>query len=350
MGWSITYSVMFLLTGVGVFLVGIVKFSNILQSGGTERVRGVFQKMGNNRFVGFGVGAAATTVIQSSTATTVIIVSLVNAGVMTLGQSTAVIFGANVGTSVSNMLLSLSAFRIKYFFMALVFFGASIKIFTTKKRLNKIADVLIAFGVIFVGLELMNLAFRDGFLGGEYLRDGFESMLTAASFPLLLILIAFVLTAVIQSSTAATAIFIAMAGAGLLDFISIIYLVFGMRLGTTVTALIAAIPASRCAKRAAIMHLLFNLLGTLIFLPIVWPLQHHIAPFFENLVSDPIWQITVFGLALNLATAAILLAFIKPTNKLVYLIIPRREGVPCHEPITEEEIHEETFQGFSDTF
>ena len=345
MVWDILYSVLFLLTGIGVFLVGIVKFSNILQSGGTERVKRTFEKMGNNRLVGFGVGAGATTVIQSSTATTVIVVGLVNAGVMTLAQSTAVIFGANVGTSLSNMLLSLSAFRIKYFFMALVFFGALVKILTQNKRANKIADVLIAFGIIFVGLEVMSLAFRPGFLGGEYLTNGFERMFQAVQFPLLLILLAFVLTAIIQSSTAATAIFIAMGAAGLLDFISIIYLVFGMRLGTTLTALIAALPANRCAKKAAMMHLLFNLLGTLIFLPIVWPLQHQIAPLFYAMTESAVWQITLFSLFLNLATAAILLVFIKPTNMLVNWIIKDKP-----EQIIIEELAEDPFQGFTDKF
>ena len=339
------YAILLFLTGIGVFLVGIIKFSNLLQSESNEYVKRMFKKMGNNRIVGFGVGTAATTVIQSSTATTVIIVGLVNAGVMTLAQSTAVIFGANVGTALSNMLLSLSAFRIKYVFMSLVFVGAFIKLVTKKERLHKVCDVLIAFGIIFVGLEVMSMAFGTN----AHLRGGFESVISATSFPLLLILWGFLLTAVIQSSTAATAIFITLALNISLPFTAIIYLVMGTRLGTTITTLIAAIGATKNAKRAAVMHLLFNVFGTLIFLPIIWPLEGVIAPFFESLVPSPVWQISIFSLVLNLATAIILLAFIKPMNKLVYLIIKDKPEQISIDEIKAHENHEMN-HGFTDKF
>jgi len=323
------FSGLFFLAGVGVFLVGILKFSDLLQSESSARIKVLFQKMGNNRVVGFGVGTAATTVIQSSTATTVIIVGLVNAGVMTLGQSTAVIFGANVGTALSNMLLSLSAFRVKYIFMALTFVGAFTKLVTQNKKAHKVSDILIAFGIIFIGLEVMSMAFR----GNAELTNWFERIIGVTSFPLLLILWGFLLTAIIQSSTAATAIFIALAANIDLPFTAIIFLVIGTRLGTTITTLIAAIGATTNAKRAAVMHLMFNLLGTIIFLPILWPLQHIIAPFFENLVPDPVWQISIFALVLNLATALILLFLIKPLNKLVQVMVRDKP-----EQITMEEI------------
>ena len=297
--------------------------------------------------VGFAVGTGATTLIQSSTATTIIVVGLVNAGVMTLGQSTPVIFGAIVGSALSNIMLSLSAFRIKYFFMAFVFVGAFMKILTKRKRFHTIADLFISFGIIFVGLELMSSAFS----GSDPLKNAFANMFEAASFPLLLILLGFMLTAIMQSSTAAIGIFIPLAGAGVLEFTEIMYLVIGSRLGTTIASLIAAIPANRNAKRAAVMHLMFNVLSTLIFLPIIWPLQHIIAPFFEGLVPNPIWQISIFSLVLNLATAIILLFFIKQINQLVYLII-RDKPEPiaiCGQVITPE-TESEAFQGFTDKF
>jgi len=358
MFWEVFYSVLLLLTGIGVFLVGIIKFSNLLQASGNDKIKDMFRRMGNNRMVGFGVGTAATGVIQSSTATTVIVVSLVNAGIMTLPQSTAVIFGANVGSALSNMLLSLSAFRIKYFFMFLVFIGAMMKIFTTKKRLNAIADVLISFGVIFVGLEVMSMSFR----GSDYLTNGFARMLEAVSFPLLLVLFGFLITAIIQSSTATIAIFITLAATNvydssgyavgrLLEFTSIMYLVIGTMLGTTLTTLIASIPSNRNAKRAAVTHLLFNVLAALIFLPIIWPLQHVIAPFFQRIVPNPIWQISVFSLVVKLSTAIILLSFIKPLNKLVFHIV---KDIP--EQISIDELEEVQCldsghaSGFSDKF
>jgi len=348
MFWSLFYAILLLLTGVGVFLVGIIKFSNLLQSESNEQIKRLFQKMGNNRVVGFGVGVGSTTVIQSSTATTVIIVGLVNAGVMTLAQSTAVIFGANVGTALSNMLLALSAFRIKYVFMSLTFVGAFTKLVTKNQRAHKICDVMIAFGIIFVGLEVMSMAFR----GNDDLVRVFENAISATSFPLLLILWGFLLTAIIQSSTAATAIFITLAMNINLQFTAIIYLVIGSRLGTTITTLIAAIGASKNAKRAAVMHLLFNVLGTIIFLPIIWPLQGVIAPFFENLVPSAVWQIAIFSLVLNLATAIILLAFINPMNKLVYLIIKDKPEQITIEEIQKQVQHDqhELTHGFTDKF
>jgi len=345
MFWDIFYSILLLLTGIGVFLVGIIKFSNFLQGEANERIKNMFQKMGNNRIVGFGVGTAATTVIQSSTATTVIIVGLVNAGILGLAQSTAVIFGANVGTAISNMVLALSAFRIKYFFMFFTFIGAFTKLVTKNPKLHKISDVLIAFGVIFLGLEVMSMAFA----GNAYLTDGFENMIYRAGSPLVLLLVGFIITAIIQSSTAATAIYIALAANGVLGFTEIMFLLVGTMLGTTITTLIASFGASKNAKRAAVTHFLFNLFGALIFIPILWPLQGVIAPFFEGLIANPVWQIAVFSLVLKLGTALILLPFIRPINALTYRII---KEVP--EQLTMEEIavHDdhEMHHGFTEKF
>jgi len=269
MFWEVFYAILLLLTGIGVFLVGIIKFSNVLQSSNNDRIKKYFEKLGNNRAKGFALGAGATTIIQSSTATTVITVGLVNAGIITFAQSTAVVFGANVGTALSNMLISLSAFRIKYFFMVLVFVGAFSKILVAKPKVHKVADVLIAFGIIFVGLEIMSIAFRNN----DALVDLFSKLFNTVQFPLLLVLIGFILAAIMNSSTAATALLITFAANGALTFISIMFLFIGIKLGTTLTTLIASIPASRCAKRVAVMHLLFNVFGALIFLPIIWSLK-----------------------------------------------------------------------------
>ena len=341
---------MLLLTGIGVFLVGIVKFQALLQKESSEKIKHLFEKMGNNRMVGFGVGAGVTTVIQSSTATTVIVVSLVNAGIMTLSQSTSIIIGANVGSALSNMLLSLTAFRIRYFFMFMVFLGAVTKIATTKKVWNRVADHLIAFGIVFVGLEVMSGAFR----GSEYLTNGFNAMFEWAQFPLLLILLGFTLTAIMNSSTAATAIFITLAGSGAIGFVEIMYLVLGSRLGTTLTTLIASIGSTTNAKRAAMMHLFFNLFSTIAFLPFLWPLQHHIADLFDRIIADPIWQVSIFSLVLNILSAAVLLCFIKQINWIVHKVV--RDKIHPY-VMSEEEVeqaYEEGMQaenkGFGDTF
>jgi len=342
MFWEIFYSVLMLLSGIGVFLIGIAKFSAMLQTNSSRQVNELFKRMGDNKAVGFGLGVGVTTVIQSSTATTVIVVGLVNAGIMTFAQSTAVIFGANVGSAVANMLLALSALRVRYFFMVLTFFGAFTKIVTKNTKANRIADAFMAFGVIFIGLHIMSSAFS----GSEYLTRGFTNLFESASFPLLLVLLGFAITAILNSSTGAAALFITLAANGVLTFTSIMYLVFGTFLGTTLTTLLASITASRCAKRAAVMHLMFNLAAIVIFLPIVWPLQGIIAPFFERAIPSQVWQITLFGLTIKLGTAIILLCFfVKPLSRLAYKIVPDRP-----EQLVMTEIEEEMESGFSGTF
>jgi len=342
MFWDVFYSVLMLLTGIGVFLIGVSKFSALLQSNSSRQVNELFKRMGDNKVVGFGLGVGVTTVIQSSTATTVIVVGLVNAGIMTFAQSTAVIFGANVGSALANVMLALSTFRVRYFFMVLAFFGAFTKIVTKNQRANKISDAMIAFSVIFIGLYIMSSAFS----GNEYLTRGFTNLFEGASFPLLLILLGFAITAILNSSTGAAALFITMAANDVLTFTSIMYLVLGTFLGTTLTTLLASITASRCAKRAAVMHLMFNLAAIIIFLPIIWSLQGIIAPFIERVISEAVWQIVLFSLVVKLGTAIILLTFfVGPLNKLAYKIVPERP-----EQITMIPKEEEAETGFSGTF
>jgi len=332
MFWDIFTSILLLLTGIGVFMVGIIKFSNILQAGNNEKIKNYFDKMGNNRFVNFGVGAGTTVLIQSSTATTVIVVGLVNAGLMNLGQATAVIFGANVGTSISNIILALSTFRIRYIFMSFVFFGAAVKLFTKNPKLGKFCDVLMSVGIMFVGLYLMSSAFTST----AHLSNAFESLFETVTFPLALIALAFVLTAIMQSSTAASAIFITMAMNGVIGMATIFYLVIGTKLGTTLTTLLASIGASKNAKRAALVHFFVNLFGATLFLIVVWPLESQLAAAFASI--PPEWKVVVFGLIYSFTTAAILLFFIKPLDKLVNVII-KDTPVPAVETVQLLEKH-----------
>lgn len=310
-----------LVTGIGIFFVGVTKFSQMLQGSGNQRIKSVFDKMGNNRFANFGVGAGATVLIQSSTATTVIIVGLVNAGIMNLTQSTAAIFGANFGTALSNFMLVLSTFSVKYFFMALVFVGSAIKLFSKSKKLNVICDIFISLGIIFVGLYLMGGAFSNS----QQFTDAFQSLFRKVNFPLLLILLGFALTVLMQSSIAASALFITLANSGVvngqavLSVASVIYLIIGSKLGHTLTTLLSSIKSSKNAKRTALVHLFFNVFGVVLFLSLVWPLESHIVKLFEGI--DTPWIVTIFGLVFAGTTSIILLFFIKPLNRLVSAII-----------------------------
>lgn len=314
---DIVYAVLSLLVGIGIFLVGIVMFSDCLEKNAAKGMRSLFKKISNNRWAGVGIGTGVTAIIQSSSATTVMVIGLINAGILTLFQATAIIMGANIGTTVTGLIVSLASFKIKYIFMAMAFVGALIKIITKKYRWTMIADLLISFGILFVGLELMSSALS----GNDELKSAFTDLFKTVDFPLLLILLGAVFTGLVQSSSAATAIFLVMIGDGLLGFNSALYLVLGANIGTCVTALLASITANTNAKRAALIHILFNLSGTIIFTALIWPLHGIIIPFYEKLIPDPMWQLSVFHVIFNVSTTLLLVWFIKPLNKLVCIII-----------------------------
>jgi len=316
--WDIFYSLLMLLAGLGAFLYGLHVFSGFFKRN-NHKVKNAFAKIGENRFFNAGIGAGTTVAVQSSTATTVTIVGLISAGVMTLPQATAAIIGANVGSALSDMLLSLSAFRIRYIFMAFTFVGVLGKAFT--KRNNwfcKASDLFISFGLIFIGLNLMRSAFSDNI----HLTEFFTNMFEVVRFPLLLVLLGFLLTAIIQSSSASVGLYIAMAANGVFGIETVLYLVIGSSLGTTLTMMLAAIPANRDAKRAALIHLFYNLFGTILFVTLIWSAGHILIPPFTRLIPSLIWQISVFSVILNLTTALILIWLVKPLTALVRKIIP----------------------------
>ncbi|MCL2630247.1 MAG: Na/Pi cotransporter family protein [Firmicutes bacterium] len=285
-----------------------------------HKMRLMLKKFSSNRWSGFGLGIGVTAAVQSSSATTVMVVGLVNAGILTLFQATAIIMGANIGSTITSIMASLSAFPVKYFFMAVGFIGVFIKLFTKKESAVRIADILVAFGVLFVGMELMNSAFK----GDPTLRNGFQALFEKTSFPLLGILLGIAFTMITQSSAGTMALVISMISMDVLAFDVAIYIVLGANVGTTLTAFLAAAVANTNAKRAAVIHFAFNFLGTVLFTIIIWPLQRWFVPFYQGLISDPVWQISSFHIMFNILTAFALIGFIKPLNRLVELIIKEK--------------------------
>lgn len=319
MFWEIFTAVLKLLAGIGIFLVGIVMFSEGLEKNASRGMRALFKKISNRKSSGILVGAGVTALIQSSSATTVMVIGLVNAGIITLIQATAIIMGANIGTTVTGLIVSMPA-SVTPMFMALAFVGAMIKIITKKEKAVRIADLLISFGILFIGLDIMGAAFK----GDNALKTAFQSLFENVTFPLLLVLLGAVFTGIIQSSSAATGIFITMIGSGLLKIDSAIYLVLGANIGTCVTALLASITANTNAKRAALIHILFNVLGAVIFLAIIWPLAGVIMPVYTKLIPDPKLQLSVFHIIFNLSTTLILVWFIKPLNRLTHFLVKEK--------------------------
>ncbi|MCL2873752.1 MAG: Na/Pi symporter [Defluviitaleaceae bacterium] len=329
MFWDIITSILELFIGVGVFLLAIVMLSKIFGRP-SEKLNKFFKKTGENRFTNAGLGIAAVGITQSSTPTTVIIISLISGGMLTLLQATGLIMGINIGSSLTSLLFVFSTFRIRYFIMFLVFVGAVMHLATKNEKSIKIANIFITFGLLFIGLGMMSSALGSN----EIIVGYFEGVFARITFPLWLFLIGTLFAALIQSSSAAIGISVAMVASGLLPFESAIFIVIGANLGTSFTAIVASLPGNRNAKRVGLFHVLFNLLGAILFLAIVWPLQDILVPWYQGLIVDPIIQMSVFHVIFNTITMLALISFIIPLNKLVcWIIKDKQDDIPQDETI-----------------
>jgi len=313
---DVTTSILELFTGVGIFLVAIIMLSKIFGKP-SERLHRFFRKTGTNRFVNVGLGVVTVGITQSSTPTTVIVISLVGGGMLSILQATGLIMGINIGSSLTSLLFVFSTFRIRYFITFLVFVGAAIKLATKNEKWVYAANICITFGLLFIGLGSMSSALGSN----EIIVGFFEGIFSRVTFPLWLFLIGTVFSALIQSSSAAIGISVAMVASGLLPFESAIYIVIGANLGTSFTAIIASLPGNRNAKRVGLFHVLFNLLGAILFLATVWPLQEVLVPWYQGLIYDPTIQLSVFHIVFNTVTMLVLVSFITPLNRIVCWII-----------------------------
>lgn len=243
-----------LIGGIGFFIIGMQLMSGALQKYAGEGLKKVLEKMTSNRVTGTIVGTVVTAVIQSSTATTVMVVGFVNAGLMNLLQALSIILGANLGTTLTAQLL---AFDIVAFALPAVGIGMCLKVFSKNAKTQYLGEMLLGFGMLFIGLDIM----KDSFVPLRN-TEGFRDMFLYFSInPVLAVFAGAVLTIIIQSSTATIGITIALASTGLIDFYTACAFVLGENVGTTITANIAAINANRTARQAALGHLLLNIIG-----------------------------------------------------------------------------------------
>ncbi|NIN35805.1 MAG: Na/Pi cotransporter family protein, partial [Gammaproteobacteria bacterium] len=243
-----------LLGGLGLFLFGMKIMSEGLQKIAGSRMRKILGALTNNRIVGTLVGIAVTTIIQSSSATTVMVVGFVNAGLMSLVQSIGIILGANIGTTVTAQLI---AFKITKYALPAIGIGAGFKLFSKNKKWSYLGEVLLGFGLLFFGLSVMKSAF-DPLKTSEEFRQLF---LIVGDNHLLGVLIGAVLTMIVQSSSATIGITIALASSGIISFEASMALILGENIGTTITANLAAIGTNLAARRTALAHFLFNAIG-----------------------------------------------------------------------------------------
>ncbi len=304
-------------------MFGMKFMSDGLERSAGKGMRRLLGRITNNRFAGVGIGAAVTGIIQSSAATTVMVMGFVNAGLMTLAQATAIIMGANIGTTVTGFLVSLSAVGSTFTAVLgiFVFVGAFMVLFLKKEKYKRIGSILGGLGMIFIGLELMSGAFGQGALS-----DAMIDVFTSINFPLLLILVGFAFTALIQSSSAVTGILVTMIGASALPLDCAMFIVLGTNIGSCVTALIAAIGADTNAKRVAVIHLTDNIVGTIIFTAVIWPLSDKVVALFQTCFPQPQLQVAMFHFFFNLITTAILLPFIKLIVRFAEFVVRDKRG------------------------
>ncbi len=299
--------------GLGLFLYGMNLMGDGLQKSAGSKLKRIIELLTSNVIMGVLVGMVVTMIIQSSSATTVMVVGFVNAGIMSLPQAIGVIMGANIGTTITAQLVSLDVD-----FLAPVALGIGIVIymFTKKPKYKHIAEILIGFGILFTGMDFMKDAVKPL---AEY--QGFTDMLLSfGHHPLLGVLMGFAITAIVQSSSASMGMLIALASQGLIPVTAALPILYGENIGTCVTSLISSIGASRNARRAAIMHLTFNVLGSMIFMFI---LSKPIVAIVTSIdPTDAARQIANAHTLFNIINVIILLPFNKLIVKLALKLVP----------------------------
>ena len=336
------YAVFELLAGLGAFLIGVKLLSDNMEKLATGKMRSLSHRASgkvtlpegatrkekfraktkewSSNLVGVGIGTAVTAVIQSSSLTTVMVVGLVNAGVMTLTQATTITMGANIGTTITAQIAALSAFEFATFAMGLTGIGILVAYATKKEKVQTVCYAVAGLGLVFVGLDVMD-ASMDFFQESQVIVDLFASITN----PFLLFFLGIAITAIIQSSSALTVILIAMAESGILiggGGNAVLYVVLGTNIGTCVTALLSSIGTNINAKRAAVIHLLFNVIGSIIFfiIMICWP-EMNANTFEAWFPNNPGTQIAMFHTFFNVISTILFLPFTNGLVKLSELLV-----------------------------
>ena len=325
---AIITSLLTLLAGIGVFLIACQMMSSNLEAASSERLKILFSKASGSKLLGVGIGALGTAAIQSSGATTVMTIGFVNAGIISLTQAATIIYGANIGTTVTAQIVALGMFggnsvSTSVIFSAFAGLGAFLGIFAKRNSVKTLGGILAGFGLLFVGLELMSGSMED-----FAALDGVKTFLAGIRNPLLLVLLGAVFTAIIQSSSVMTSIALAMVVTGLIGIDQGIYLTMGSNIGSCVVAVIAGVTSGTNAKRTALIHLLFNCSGVVIFLLAAWGLGWFDLSYgvlFERIFpSAPQVQLAMFHTFFNTVTVAIMLPLTGALVALVQRMIPER--------------------------
>ncbi|MGM0409903.1 MAG: Na/Pi cotransporter family protein [Bacillota bacterium] len=313
-----------LLGGLGLFIYGMNQMSEGLQKAAGSRLKRLIGLFTSNRFAGIGVGTLVTAIIQSSSATTVMVVGFVNAGLMNLVQSIGVTMGANIGTTVTAQLI---AFNLSDFALHAIAIGAALYLFSKKQQTKQIGQIILGFGVLFLGMTIMKDTMKP-LRDSEYFIGLME---TFGKSPILGVLLGTVMTVVLQSSSASIGILISLLSVGVINYWAAVPILLGDNIGTTITALLSSIGANRNAKRAAAAHFTFNVIGTSIVIALFY-----IIPNFADVIHNSVVAVTgLFGkipseerlianthTMFNIVNTIVWIPFVGFIAKLVTYIIP----------------------------
>lgn len=302
-----------LLGGLALFLYGMQMMSGGLEDAAGNKMKKILEKLTSNRFLGVLVGAGITAVIQSSSATTVMVVGFVNSGMMTLRQAVWIIMGANIGTTITGQLIALDVGVIA---PLIAFIGVGMIVFLKSQKVHHIGKILAGLGILFIGMGMMSDAMVP-------LRESqvFINLMTKFSNPILGILAGALFTAIIQSSSASVGILQALAIAGVIDFKAAVFVLFGQNIGTCITAVLAAIGTNKSAKRTTVIHLLFNVIGTTVFTTacLLLPVTDWVSAITPDNMSQ---QIANMHSIFNITTTVLLLPFGSLLANLAEKILP----------------------------
>ena len=305
--------------GLGLFLFGIRTMGDGLENAAGAKLKRMLEVLTGNRFLAVLVGFVVTAIIQSSTATTVMVVGFVNAGMMSLAQAVGVIMGANIGTTVTSLLIALNFSSVA---AAAVLVGVILMLASKKTVVKNLGAIFTGFGLLFLGIDMMSDSMAP-------LREsaGFMNFIVTVSEsplrPLFGIILGIVMTAVLQSSSASVGVLQTLAMQGLVPLKFSVFVLFGQNIGTCLTALFSTVGAKKNSKRAAVIHLLFNLIGTGIFILIAL-----LAPYvewIEKLSPDPMAQIAISHIVFNIVSTVIMFPFANILVKLSCLLVPGKD-------------------------
>ena len=318
---DILFFIVKLIAGTGVFLVGVHLLTENIEQLATNKIKELFGKTAGKKLVNVGIGALTTALIQSSGVTTVLIVGFVNIGIISLTQATAMIMGANIGTTITAQIAALSAFPITTYIQVLAGLGILTTMMCKKERTRQVGFILAGLGLIFVGLSIMSDSMKAN-------RDTIQLIFENVTSPFLLFFLGIALTALVQSSSAITSVIIAMSVAGLrigTGGNEMLFIILGTNIGSCVTALMSSFGAATNARRTAMIHLMFNAFGSVIFMAILLAFPGFMNATFGRWFSSSATQIAMFHTFFNVVCTVIFLPLSEGFVKISQRIIPEQE-------------------------